>query len=209
MIRVGTSGYGYHAWSPEFYPSGLCYTAFLKHCASSFSCCELTHTFLRFAVGSPHRAPCARGPRVFSLHGQAAPSSDQRARARSECRAPFRRRNEAPLDSGRLAAVLAQFPFSFVNHPYNRAYSCRLRGELELPPSSSSETQRGSNGKRWTSRGAGRLVWRPLINRAPYARDLRFFQQSSRRQAVVNAQSLAKLVQRSQRASRVTEARAG
>ena len=45
MIRVGTSGYGYHAWSPKFYPSGLCYAGFLKHYASRFSCCELTHTF--------------------------------------------------------------------------------------------------------------------------------------------------------------------
>ena len=36
-------------------------------------------------------------------------------------------------ESNQLAAVLAQFPFSFVNNPHSRAYLCRLRAALELP----------------------------------------------------------------------------
>ncbi len=44
------------------------------------------------------------------------------------------RRALAPLhETGRLGAVIAQFPFSFVHNPHNRAYVYRLKAALELP----------------------------------------------------------------------------
>jgi uncharacterized protein YecE (DUF72 family) len=41
----------------------------------------------------------------------------------------------APLvEADRLGAVLAQFPFSFINNPDHRAYVCRLRAALDGIP---------------------------------------------------------------------------
>jgi len=37
------------------------------------------------------------------------------------------------VEAGKLGAVLAQFPFSFINNPAHRAYVCRLRAALDLP----------------------------------------------------------------------------
>jgi uncharacterized protein YecE (DUF72 family) len=37
------------------------------------------------------------------------------------------------LEAGWLGAVIAQFPFSFVNGPQHRAYVCRLRAALGFP----------------------------------------------------------------------------
>ena len=133
MIRVGTSGYGYHAWSPEFYPSGLCYEAFLKHYATTFSCCELTHTFFEWPSDRRIGRLAHEVPESFrftaKLHRRLTHEREPDLSLARHFAAAMR-----PLfDSGRLAAVLAQFPFSFVNHPYSRAYLCRLRAALDLP----------------------------------------------------------------------------
>lgn len=133
MIRVGTSGYGYHAWSPPFYPAGLCYDAFLEHYASIFSCCELNDTFFEMPSERRMERLAAGVPESFrftaKLHRRLTHEREPDlglARAFATGLRPL-------LESARLAGVLAQFPFSFVNHPYSRAYLCRLRAALELP----------------------------------------------------------------------------
>jgi len=168
--------------------------------------------------------------------------------------------------STRLAAVLAQFPFSFVNHPHNRAYSCRLRGALELPPvvelrnATWFERQtldfvrgweiglatfdapliggyarpsvmvtselgyvrfHGRNVGSWWARDGRRYDYRyrqrELLSWLPRIREIArhtretfvFFNNHRVGHAVVNAQMLAKLLQRSRKATRAIEARTG
>jgi uncharacterized protein YecE (DUF72 family) len=46
-LYVGTSGWSYPSWRPEFYPAGLKPTEFLKHYATRFSAVELNTTGYR------------------------------------------------------------------------------------------------------------------------------------------------------------------
>ena len=48
MIHVGTAGYGYHDWTPSFYPPGLVYEEYLSYYSERLDCCELNSTFYRW-----------------------------------------------------------------------------------------------------------------------------------------------------------------
>lgn len=133
MIYVGTSGFGYHEWSPGFYPAGLCYADYLSHYARHFSCCEITSAFFQMPAGRSVARLRHSVPETFrfttKLHRSLTHERDpdlRSARAYAEGVKPL-------TESGQLAAVLAQFPFSFINNPYSRAYLCRLRAALGLP----------------------------------------------------------------------------
>jgi uncharacterized protein YecE (DUF72 family) len=133
MLRIGTSGFGYHEWCPGFYPPGLSYADYLPYYARHFDCCELTHTFFRLPGRADLDALILATPDHFEftakldrrLTHERSPHLD-RARRVVESFQPL-------VEAGRLGAVVAQFPFSFVNVPENRAYVCRLRAALELP----------------------------------------------------------------------------
>ncbi len=133
MLRVGTSGFGYHEWCPSFYPPGLPYADYLEYYARHFDCCELSSTFF----GTPSRTELERllfsTPDSFELTAKLyrrltheRDSGLELARRVADSLKPL-------VEAGRLGAVIAQFPFSFVNGPHNRAYVCRLRAALELP----------------------------------------------------------------------------
>ena len=132
-VLVGTSGFGYHEWSPSFYPPELCYEEYLPHYARHFPFCELSRTFFHLPSAGDLDTLASQVPESFRF-------SVKLFRGLTHERpydlAPARRFAESlsPLvESGRLAAVLAQFPFSFVNNPASRAYLCRLRAALDLP----------------------------------------------------------------------------
>lgn len=133
MIYVGTSGYGYHEWSPGFYPPDLCYESYLEHYVRSFSFCELNASFFHMPLRPELEALASRLPEEFRLsvklfRGLTHERIDDLAPARR-----FARAVEPLALSGHLAVVLAQFPFSFINNPSSRAYVCRLRAALDLP----------------------------------------------------------------------------
>jgi uncharacterized protein YecE (DUF72 family) len=44
---VGTSGWAYAQWKPDFYPEGLPQSRFLEHYATAFNACEINATFYR------------------------------------------------------------------------------------------------------------------------------------------------------------------
>lgn len=46
-IRVGTSGWAYKAWKPEFYPADLPQKAFLEYYGTQLRSCEINATFYR------------------------------------------------------------------------------------------------------------------------------------------------------------------
>jgi uncharacterized protein YecE (DUF72 family) len=133
MILVGTSGYGYHEWSPAFYPMGLCYEDYLSHYAQHFSCCELSHTF--FHMPSPRNLSrlVRKVPESFRFTVKLNRRLTHERGADLQLAKSFTRSVRPLMESGQLGAVLAQFPFSFMNNPYSRAYLCRLRAALELP----------------------------------------------------------------------------
>src|SRR5208283_3109742 len=44
-LFVGTSGFAYPAWKPDFYPARLPANQFLKHYATRLNCVEINYTF--------------------------------------------------------------------------------------------------------------------------------------------------------------------
>lgn len=133
MIHVGTSGYGYHEWSPSFYPAELCYQDYLPCYARHLSACELTSTFFEMPSSSAMARLGERVPASFRFTAKLFRRLTHERETDLRVAASFAEGLRPLSESGKLGAVLAQFPFSFVNHPYTRAYLCRLRAALELP----------------------------------------------------------------------------
>ena len=133
MIYVGTSGFGYHEWCPALYPAGLPHAAYLEEYARRFRACELNHTFFEMPTLDATRRLLQQIPEGFRftvklLRRLTHERPDDLALARRFAE------NLRPLEERKaLGAVLAQFPFAFVNNPHHRAYLCRLRAALELP----------------------------------------------------------------------------
>ncbi|MEA2447429.1 MAG: hypothetical protein QOK47_1066 [Actinomycetota bacterium] len=47
MLYVGTSGWAYREWKPDFYPEDLPQRSFLEHYSSKLGACEINATFYR------------------------------------------------------------------------------------------------------------------------------------------------------------------
>ncbi len=133
MIHVGTSGYGFHEWCPTFYPVGLCYQDYLSYYARHFTCCELSSTFFRMPTARDVSRLTLRVPETFQFTVKLFRRLTHERDADLGLAKTFAEALKPLSESNQLAAVLAQFPFSFVNNPYSRAYLCRLRAVLELP----------------------------------------------------------------------------
>lgn len=133
MIYVGTSGYGYHEWCPRLYPAGMPHARYLREYARRFHTCELTGPFFEMPSSDESRRLAGEVPEGFQFTVKLFRRLTHErthdlvlARRFAEALAPL-------VEAGRLGAVVAQFPYAFVNHPHNRAYLCRLRAALELP----------------------------------------------------------------------------
>jgi len=116
MIHVGTCGFSYRDWVGPFYPPGIKAQAMLPYYAERFSAVEIDATY--YAIPKPalfesmsERSPegfrfCVKAPgSVTHVPSDASPDPADMS-AFFECLEPVRR-------SGKLGAVLAQFPGSF------------------------------------------------------------------------------------------------
>ncbi len=120
MIRVGTCGFSYREWIGPFYPRGVAQSDFIAYYAERFDAVEIDSTYyatpgpdmferldrrtppaFRFAV----KAPAA----ITHVPAEDEPSEDESKRF-AECLEPIRA-------SGKLGAILAQFPNGFRPSP--------------------------------------------------------------------------------------------
>ena len=115
-LHIGTCGFSYRDWIGPFYPLGIKPLEMLPYYAERFACVEIDSTY--YAIPQPRlfesmdrRTPpsfrfTVKAPgSITHLPADAAPSDDE-ATAFSEALQPINA-------SGKLAAVLAQFPNSF------------------------------------------------------------------------------------------------
>ena len=130
-VLVGTAGWSYADWAGRVYPDPAP-RGFdgLRHLARFLDCLEINSTFYR--VPSPRTAAdwvrrtdglpgflfTAKVHRSFT-HGDAADTGPSDARAFLEALGPLR-------ESGRLGALLLQFPWSFRDSPDARRRLARL-----------------------------------------------------------------------------------
>ena len=141
-VWVGTAGWSYPDWAGIVYPPGAAAKRPLHYLAPYLDCVEVNTSFyripdsrlvggwLRDVAAVPHFQFLVKLWRGWT-HGEGPDSSPA-----GEGQVPTFRNAVAPLaDAGRLAGVLAQFPWSFRRSPENRerlARVCDWLGGLPL-----------------------------------------------------------------------------
>ncbi|MDA8424526.1 MAG: DUF72 domain-containing protein [Treponema sp.] len=131
-IRVGTSGYDYPEWKASFYPPDLSRKNFLSFYAERFNTVELNFSY----YGMPRAEQLSRlleasGARcLLSIKGNRSFTHEIDPASWRESLGQYRAALEPLLSSGRLGAVLLEFPPSFAYEPERRRYLDELLREL-------------------------------------------------------------------------------
>ena len=132
MILLGTSGFSYDDWIGPVYPEDLPRWQWLPYYATQFDTVELNVTYYRLPTTKIAEGWVERTPDGFTFSVKAHRSltherEDPDFEAYQESIAPL-------VEAGKLACVLAQFPFSFHPTPENREYLNLVREGLpDLP----------------------------------------------------------------------------
>lgn len=129
-IRVGTSGWAYTAWKPDFYPQKLASKNFLKYYASQLSAVEVNFTFRRFLTEKMITGWLEQTPPTFHFVVKAHQVLTHLKRLK-DVEESMKRFVEslAPLEQAhRLGPVLFQLPPNF------KADRERLGAALDLLP---------------------------------------------------------------------------
>jgi uncharacterized protein YecE (DUF72 family) len=132
MIRLGTSGFSYDDWIGPFYGEGQPRSEWLAFYAAEFDTVELNVTYYRVPSVKVVAGWVERTPNefVFSVKANRELTHERKQPDYESFVASL----EPMIHSGKLACVLAQFPFSFHPNPANRAYLAALReGLKDLP----------------------------------------------------------------------------
>jgi uncharacterized protein YecE (DUF72 family) len=116
MIRLGTCGFSYREWVGPFYPRGLAQTDYIAYYAQVFDAVEIDSTYYATPAPSMFERLDRRTPPSFRFTVKApgavthappeAALADEEAQRFLACLEPIRA-------SGKLGAVLAQFPNGF------------------------------------------------------------------------------------------------
>jgi uncharacterized protein YecE (DUF72 family) len=70
-LHVGTSGWAYKEWKPDFYPEGLSQTRWLDHYTHTLTACEINSSFYRIPKEDAVRKWAATGPDDFRFTAKA------------------------------------------------------------------------------------------------------------------------------------------
>ena len=122
-IRTGTCGFSYRDWRGVFYPESLPPADYLSWYAQRFSFVEIDYTYYRCPEPADSENLCAKVPDDFLFSIKATGRlTHQRSEDWSEEARKFILGISPYRESGKLGAVLAQFPYSFHYTPENRTY---------------------------------------------------------------------------------------
>jgi uncharacterized protein YecE (DUF72 family) len=112
-VYVGTSGYSYDDWVGPFYPPGLAKSDFLSYYDQLFNTVEINSTYYRMPTWRTMRALAAKVRADFRFAVKAHSSMTHERSAGDEEFGAFRQALAPLIEEQKLAAVLAQFPWSF------------------------------------------------------------------------------------------------
>lgn len=112
-LYIGTSGWDYREWKPDFYPQDLPHARFLEHYGSRLTACEVNTTFYGLQSEQTIEKWAASTPESFRYSSKAHRRiTHGRSMAPDEGRAEFIQKylkSVAPLGN-RLGAILLQYP---------------------------------------------------------------------------------------------------
>lgn len=133
-IYVGTSGYSYDDWVGPFYPADLAKREFLGYYGQVFDAVEVNYTYYRMPNPGTLRAMGEKVGRDFSFAVKAHRAMTHERTADEATFDEFRVALAPLAESGKLGAVLAQFPWSFKPAREAVEWLRRLAGAMEGLP---------------------------------------------------------------------------
>ena len=137
-VFVGTCGWSYRDWIGPFYPNGTKSGEMLPYYAARFPAVEVDATYYRIPSAATFASMAERTPAGFRFSVKVPGSlthvpEGERHAVRDDARV-FRESIEPLVRAGKLATVLAQFPYSFHPNPQTEDYVRALREALgDLP----------------------------------------------------------------------------
>src|SRR6202142_621047 len=112
QIFVGTSGWAYPSWKPDFYPAKLAQTKFLPHYATRLNGVEVNFTFRQLLKESTAQKWIAATPETFrfGIKAHQVITHIKRLKETGEFLPRFLATIEPLANAGRLGPVLFQLP---------------------------------------------------------------------------------------------------
>jgi uncharacterized protein YecE (DUF72 family) len=131
MIYLGTAGFSYPDWKGHFYPERFDNRHMLEFYSARFPVVEINSSW--YAIPPPLRfkSMAERTPLDFRFIVKAFQGITHSVPGREEDFRDFLASIRPLADHGKLAAVLAQFPWGFKNTPENRDYLRVLRERMD------------------------------------------------------------------------------
>jgi len=131
-VTIGTSGYSYADWKGSFYPEDIRNPQMLPYYAEQFDTVELNFTYYAIPKPKTLERMVAVTPDRFEFWAKLHQTmTHQRDRTQVEA---FQAAIEPARQAGKLAGLLAQFPYSFKNTEDNRRYLGWLAKDFEGYP---------------------------------------------------------------------------
>ncbi len=127
MIFIGTAGFSYEDWKGVFYPERMASRDMLRFYAENFPVVEVNSSWYAIPPPSRFASMAGRTPEGFRFVVKAYQGITHKVPGRPEDFISFLSSLRPLEESGKLAAVLAQFPWGFRNTAENRGYLERLR----------------------------------------------------------------------------------
>lgn len=112
-IRVGTSGYSFADWRGTFYPEKIGKGKMLDYYVRHFPTVEINSTYYRIPHPKVFENMVRKVPGGFDFMVKVPRSFTHQRGTMDEEVAPFRQAVQPLAESGKLAGLLAQFPYSF------------------------------------------------------------------------------------------------
>ena len=112
QLFVGTSGWAYPSWKPDFYPEKLAQTKFLPYYASQLNTVEVNLTFRQLVKETTAQKWIAQTPEDFRFGVKAhqVHHAHQAAEEHRRIRAALSQHHRAAGAGGKLGPVLFQLP---------------------------------------------------------------------------------------------------
>ena len=131
MIKVGSAGYSYSDWVGPFYPEGTKPAMMLEYYAMNFSFVEVNSTYYHMPGLKLFQGLDIKTPKDFLFAVKLFGGFTHERNCGREEAERFKYSLEPIIQSGKLACILVQFPYSFHYNAANCDYIKGLREHFE------------------------------------------------------------------------------
>lgn len=121
-VRIGTSGFSFADWKGEFYPEKMQPKDFFAYYTERFNTVEINSTYYGIPRPQVSENLVKRAPEGFDFMVKAHASFTHERESAGEKRAQYLDAIRPYAESGKLAGLLAQFPYSFKFNQANLDY---------------------------------------------------------------------------------------